>query len=218
MVRAFRHAALTGGLIAGLAATAHAQKFQNLVVTGVDLKTTSGTLVVQRVTAEEAVMSDDGLRVITSKLQLTSFLDDEGGKIKATAPGGEIVVGGEKIVWEPSIPKPDYFSIKYYGTEFSTSGARGDVLLVGNDEEDVVAEIGERATVNAPALIWSKRHNRFLVPRPFDQVGVIGSGDEIHISAAALSADEFFHEWIYYTAEDESIVIEYTRPEQETSE
>ncbi|HMX62809.1 MAG TPA: hypothetical protein PKD58_07055, partial [Candidatus Sumerlaeota bacterium] len=64
-------------------------------MTGVDLVTTSGTLELQRVSAAEAQLSDDGIRIDTKQLTLSLSLSAD-RKVSATAPEGIIIVGGEE--------------------------------------------------------------------------------------------------------------------------
>lgn len=180
-------------------------------MTGVDLVTTSGTLELQRVSAAEAQLSDDGIRIDTKQLTLSLSLSAD-RKVSATAPEGIIIVGGEE---KPSLDgtasaKAAYEQMKAYGSDFLANSGPGDLLLDGKGKS-TVATFGDDGQVSAEKLIWSDRIGKFILPGQFVQTGHIDADTHVNVTGAAVSIDQAFRNWTYYGDEKNPAVIVWER-------
>ncbi len=167
-------------------------------MTSVDLVTTSGTLEVQRVTAGEAVLSDDGTRINTQKLSLSVRATGD-RLIHASAPEGVVIVGGEeKKAPSNRSRRLGLQEIMKYGSDFADNAGPGDILLDGKGE-GAVATLGEDGEIRADQLIWSDRLSRFLLPGNFKQQGSMGVDTSMRVTGAAVTVDQDFRNWTYYS-------------------
>ncbi|MCC6546938.1 hypothetical protein IT570_07190 [Candidatus Sumerlaeota bacterium] len=181
-------------------------------MTGVDLVTTSGTLELQRVSAAEAVLSDDGVRIDTKELTLSLRLG-ENRNVSAKAPEGIIIVGGEEnnsVSAAKGSEKTSFKQMMAYGDDFLGHCGPGDLLLDGKGQP-TVARFGDDGEVSSDKLIWSDKLAKFILPGQFKQSGHVTADTHVNVTGAAVAIDQAFRNWTYYGDETNPAVIVWER-------
>ncbi len=168
---------------------------------------------VQHATAAEAVLSEDGERIIASDVILRARMDGE-NQLRARAPKGTIVIGGIVPRQEEKGHYPSYQEIMTYLQLFDARGFHGDMLLDGDDGE-TEAELAGEGSLTSRYLIWSERYDRYLSPSRFRQFSNLENGARIEIEGGALSVDRDFRDWTYFGGEEEPVVLTYEVPPEE---
>lgn len=178
-------------------------------MTKVDLTTTSGTLLLQRMFSEEAVLSQDGTHVFAKQISLTMRIGRD-QMVRAEAPEGLVIVGGREMAKRPTAEIP-YRDILSYNSNFENAAAPGDILLDGKGKP-TVASIGDTGKLSSEKLVWSDRYERFIIPAIFSQEGAVGSDGRMTVTGSAMATDQSFMQWTYYTDGKTAAVITLERP------
>lgn len=181
-----------------------------------DLLVHQGSEQVQHATADEAVLSEDGEKLLAENIILRARMDDEGGQLRARSPRGTVILGGLTPLEADKEHFPTYDEVVGYLDLFEFRAFHGDMLLDGVDG-NTIAEIGEDGLLTSRYLIWSERFDRFLSPTTFTQVSNLEDGGVIEITGGALSIDSEFRDWTYFGSRDaeQPVVLTYTAPPAE---
>jgi hypothetical protein len=198
--------------IAALALTAlqgiglHAQTPDGLRLEGIRMRLTAGTSVLNRVTADRALLSEDGTQVLTDRLRVIATTGDE-REVNAEAITGRIAVAGAEPAEEPHVPTLE--EIRSYFTDFATKAGYGDVLLEGTEELPAVAKVAEDARIVSPIIIWSQLFGQVILPGDFQQDVAMKDGGQMKVTANALTVDSEFRNWVYFSEKGSPAVIEF---------
>lgn len=206
MAKTFPYLALA--YLTGTAFTAFAEpKPGNMRMTGLDLSTTSGTLELQRVKADRAVMSDDGLSIITERLSLQTASPGS-GTVKAEAETGVVVIGGAGHDPKDNRSVYSMAEILAFGNSFNEKARRGDMLLESKDS-DIIANVADRGAITSRRVVWSDELDRFFLPGFFRQEASTDAGSRLSISGSVMTVDRTFTRWQYYAPPGEPTRIEF---------
>ncbi len=211
MARTARHAATSAGMLLILAGAAGAITMRNW-----DLLVHQRGDQVQHATAAEAVLSEDGERILASDVLLRARMGEE-SRLRARAPQGIFVIGGIVPLEQDKQHIPSYREVVGYLRFFDAGGFHGDLLLDGVDG-DTVAELDEEGLLTSRYLIWSERYDRFLSPSDFRQTSTLDDGGAVEIRGGALSVDRDFRDWTYFGGDEEPVMLTYEAPPEEDEE
>lgn len=204
------HLALSGLIIA--AATVAGA---NVVLSGLRLQVTERERVLHTIWAETATLAESGDMAVADALTLRAN-EDSGRPIHSFAPSALVYLSNERPKPEVPEPPPTLAEIRRYSEDFTNEAMEGDVLLLG-EGSDIHTEVGDEATLDSERLIWSSRYERLIVPVPFRQTNLTEAG-EVVITGVALSVDNDFLDWTYFSQPDSEILLEYAaHPEKAPS-
>jgi len=197
--------------------------FANIVLRDVDILCTSGTMTLQRVRAQAAVVSEDGASILGDDVTLEMIAEETGEAVRARCPKGRYYFAGQRPdrAMRDNPPTLDLQTVEGWSREVGsqrtarqpgvTGALRGDVLLTSVQGGDPVQlAVGERGFLRTDALYWSERYQRFAVLSPFTQTAVTGDRSELRIRGDMCATDPQFREWSYFTAGDDAGEITYS--------
>ena len=177
-----------------------------MLITGLDVRMTSGTVELQHLRAERAELAPDAMSILASGVEMTSQIG-ESERVSATAPSAVIVLrkqGGARD--RAAKGPPDLTAIRDLDANFSTRARFGDLMLLGG-EEPTTAALQSGGNLYAERIIWSQSYNRLLLPRPFKQVREMPDGSRVTTSGGALSVDRGATLWDYFAPDNEPGVV-----------
>lgn len=176
-----------------------------ILLTGVTLRKTTGTLQQQFILADRATLEEATGIVDVEALELQVDQAND-MKLNATADRGDVVIAG-KAPGAPLILQ-DLREIRRYARNFESEAANGDLILRG-DERHSTADIETIGSLESEIIIWSKKYRRVFLPAPFTQRADAENGS-LEINGAALSVDHDFQNWTYYADNQTSGNLTFT--------
>lgn len=187
---------------------------RDMRLTGIDLRVTSGTLELNRVTSGAAWLRADARAVVTEDIKLEANTTDN-RKVLATSQEGIVTIAGDRVEGTGEIP--DLATIQSYTENFATESAYGDVLLQGG-AKPAEASIGTESFLRSQVIIWSQRFGCVVVPERFQQQAALPKGGDLAMTGEALSVDRGFREWRFYGNDEAPIRLEFKPASRATSE
>lgn len=189
----------------------------DILITGLEVLQTSGTLVVRQLNAGKAVLDKADGSLLTEDVTMTIRSSDRpDDEIVVSCPASRYYFSGEELDLEPGFSKaPTAKEMRAIRRELSASPgdvpslanpARGDVVLVSPAGGfGVRAAMGDRGGLEAENLVWSARHQRFLTAGPFLQTLRLPEGGTVKTAGGGFATDQAFSEWTYFALDADAI-------------
>lgn len=189
-----------------LAAAAGARAADVMLITGLDVRMTSGTVELQHLRADRAELAPDAMSILASGVEMTSQIGTS-ERVTATAPTAVIVLRKSATPGTRAVlPPPDLPAIRDLDANFLEQARFGDLMLLG-DKEPTAAALQSGGNLYAERIIWSQSYNRLILPRPFKQVREMPDGSIVTTSGGALSVDRQVTLWEYFAPDNEPGVL-----------
>lgn len=185
-------------------------------ITGIELTYTSGTVVLQKLTAEKSVVAEDARSILNKDVSIEINSLETGEPVYVKSPFARYYYAGKTNARQAPYPfdrRPPRGLMAALSTarieKYDSSGApatgnpsKGDILLSSEDGGmDVEADLGERGVLRAATLVWSEEWKRFLAPGPFVQESRM-EGGVLRVTGNGFAADRNFTDWWYLVESD----------------
>lgn len=188
-----------------------------LRIEGIRLSHTSGTMLLQELSARSAAFSDSG--AVLESEDLSVRIEPHDGttpRLRATAPRGLLVLTGmepPKLKLLAANANPPSLEVLQALAAFEpNTRRRGDLRLTdrpefsaGRAQFPVRIELEERGRIEAEEIVWSRELGGFVSPRLFRQDFQTPDGTRIVVDGAAFVVDERFQQFIYFATESKSV-------------
>ncbi len=195
-------------------ARSNAGLLENITLTNMDLSYTSGTLVLQEIHADKAVMSTEGESIISDNV--TIRMPQE--KITVESPLFRYYFATPKLDEENIVQtEPSKEELMKWREDLARIGAmptirdasRGDFVLADpNQKKWLTIDMGEQGKLKCRNLIWSERYQKFISIGQFEQVGEV-DGDVIETTGSAFTTNRNFSVWHYPVVDGQPVTMKF---------
>jgi hypothetical protein len=195
---------------------------QRVRMAEVDVRTTSGTLLTQRIQAETGRMNPDGSVLVGEGVVMMMRADEEAGEVVVTAPLMRYRLTGTDVgeLAPPRTPPHAEVAGWYQAlwVERDPAGIRephkGDLVLFDPEGlSQVRVAYAEGGRFECSVFYLARVFDQVVALGPFEQ-NVAADGGRLSITCHGFATDRRFQQSMYYVLDDQPVVIEYSGDSQ----